>query len=264
MKKLFYNLLILPVVSLLRPCAHARTVTWALLFYPFLLFAQAPSIQWEHSFGGSDVDRASSIFQTTDGGYIVAGWSASTNGDVTGNHGKDDYWIVKLDGNGAIQWEQSFGGSNNDEASCIRQTTDGGYVVAGQSISADGDATGNHGLDDYWIVKLSATGSIQWEKSFGGSASDQALCIQQTTDGGYIAAGYSASNDGDVTGNHGGDDYWIIKLDANGTMQWQKSLGGSGDDQAFSIAQTADSGYIVAGYSASNDGDVTGNHGGIG
>jgi hypothetical protein len=261
-KKLFYNLLILPAALLFRHCTHTRTLTWALLFCPFLLCAQVPAIQWQHSFGGSNIDRASSVVQTADGGYIVAGWSSSADGDVTGNHSKDDYWIVKLDAAGSLQWQKSLGGSNNDEATSVIQTSDGGYIVAGGSASTDGDVTGNHGVDDYWIVKLGATGLIQWEKSLGGTASDQALSIQQTSDGGYIVAGVSASNDGDVTGNHGGEDYWIVKLDAAGSIQWQNSFGGSGDEQAFSIQQTTDGGYITAGVSASNDGDVTGNHGG--
>jgi hypothetical protein len=98
--------------------------------------------------------HAESIQQTSDGGYIVAGSSYSSGGDVTGNHGHDDYWVVKLSGSGEKQWEKSLGGSNSDYASSIQQTSDGGYIVAGSSYSSDGDVTGNHGGSDYWIVKL--------------------------------------------------------------------------------------------------------------
>ncbi|MDR0793182.1 MAG: T9SS type A sorting domain-containing protein [Chitinophagaceae bacterium] len=220
------------------------------------------AIQWQESLGGSGYDGAQSIQQTTDGGYIVAGYSSSNNGNVSGNHGSDDYWIVKLNNTGAIQWQESLGGSGDDEAYSIQQTTDGGYIVAGYSWSNDGNVSGNHGIDDYWIVKLNNTGDIQWQKSLGGSSFEWANSIQQTTDGGYIVAGESSSNNGDVTGNHGGNDYWVVKLDNTGAMQWQKSLGSSAyDEEAYSIQQTTDGGYIVVGNSGSNDGDVTGNHG---
>ena len=221
--------------------------------------------------GGSILDHASSIQQTADGGYIVAGYSGSSaSGDVTGtNHGGYDYWIIKLDSLGNISWDKLLGGNNFDQAESIQQTADGGYIVAGCSgSSASGDVTGtNHGSNDYWIIKLDSLGNISWDKLLGGSYDDQAYSIQQTADGGYIVAGYSDSSaSGDVTGtNHGGFDYWIIKLDSLGNTSWDKLLGGSGLDLASSIQQTADGGYIVAGYSSSfTSGDVTGtNHGGF-
>ena len=218
-------------------------------------------IEWQKSLGGTGDDYAHSIQQTTDNGYIVAGFSASNDGDVTGNHGGYDYWIVKLNSGGDIEWQKSLGGTVADEANSVQQTIDGGYIVAGFSVSNDGDVTGNHGLDDYWIVKLNATGDIEWQKSLGGTAIDWANLIQQTTDGAYIVAGVSYSNDGDVTGNHGNDDCWIVKLNNTGDIEWQKSLGGASYDYANSVQQTADGGYIVAGVSYSNDGDVSGNHG---
>jgi len=231
------------------------------------------NIIWQKSLGGSGGETAYSIQQTNDGGYIVAGTSTSTDGDVTGNHGNGDYWIVKLDSSGNIIWQKSLGGSGNDYAQSIQQTSDGGYIVAGTSTSNDGDVTGHHGaagvpgvngVSDYWIVKLDSSGNIIWQKSLGGSDDDIVTSIQQTTDGGYIVAGYSWSTDGDVTGNHGNGDYWIVKLDSSGNIIWQKSLGGSGNDYASSIQQTTDGGYIVAGTSWSNDGDVTGHHGAAG
>ena len=218
-------------------------------------------IQWQKSLGGTSVDGANSICQTTDGGYIVAGYSNSNNGNVTGNHGSQDYWIVKLSSTGIIQWQKSLGGTSNEEANSIYQTTDGGYIVAGYSFSSDGDVTGNHGSRDYWIVKLTSTGIIQWQKSLGGTGSDIALSIKQTLDGGYIIAGLSTTfNNGDVTSSHGSGDYWIVKLTSTGVIQWQKSLGGTSNDEAYSVIQTTDGGYIVAGHSYSNNGDVTGTH----
>jgi hypothetical protein len=133
--------------------------------------------------------------------------------------------------------------------------------VAGYTASNDGDVTGNHGGGDYWIVKLNSTGTIEWQKCLGGTNHDWARSIQQTSDGGYIVACYTASTDGDVTGNNGGEDYWIVKLTSTGTIEWQKCLGCSNDEDTYSIQQTTDGGYIVAGITRSNDGDVTGNHG---
>jgi len=225
------------------------------------LFAQ-PTIEWQQNYGGSSADYAQSIQQTLDGGYIVAGGSSSNNGDVSGNNGGWDYWILKLDGTGNVQWEQNYGGSGYDYAYSIQQTLDGGYIVAGRSSSNDGDVSGNNGGWDYWILKLDGTGNVQWEQNYGGSLDDGAFSIQQTLDGGYIVAGGSESNDGDVSENNGdAADYWILKLDGTGNVQWEQNYGGSGNDRAYSIQQTLDGGYIVAGYSLSNDGDVSGNNG---
>tara|TARA_B100000508_G_scaffold137355_2_gene131765 strand:- start:66500 stop:69556 length:3057 start_codon:yes stop_codon:yes gene_type:complete len=218
-------------------------------------------IIWQNSFGGSGHDVAESIQQTTDNGYIIAGNSNSTDGDITGNNGSFDRWIVKLDASGNLSWQKSLGGAGNDYGSSIKQTNDGGYIVAGKSSSSNGDVSGNNGGFDYWVTKLDAFGNISWEKSFGGSFDDWAYSIQQTLNG-YIVAGFSGSIDGDVSGNNGNRDYWIISLDLNGNIIWQKSLGGSGDDRAYSIQQTADGGYIVVGESDSSDGDVTINNGG--
>ncbi len=220
------------------------------------------AIEWQQALGGTGDDRANSIQQTTDGGYIVAGESSSNDGNVTGNHGGRDYWVVKLTNTGAIDWQQSLGGSGEDIANSIQQTTDGGYIVAGESDSIDGDVTGNHIGPDYWVVKLTNTGVIDWQQSFGGSFGDFANSIHQTTDGGYIVSGRSNSIDGDVIGNIHGASFWIVKISSAGVLEWQKSYGGTQYDIANSIQQTIDTGYIVAGYTLSNDGDVTGNHGG--
>ncbi len=231
---------------------------------PNYFYAQAPSIEWQKTYGGTKTDVATAIKQTMDGGYIVAGYSNSTNKNVTGNHGGFDYWVVKLNSSNTIQWKISLGGAKTDYASSIQQTMDGGYIVAGYSNSKNGNVTGSHGGNDYWIVKLNNSGAIQWQKTYGGTGSDEATAIKQTTDGGYIVAGVSNSTNGDVTGNHGGidkRDCWIIKLNNLGVIQWQKTLGGTYYDGATDIQQTTDGGYIVAGNTNSSDGDVTGFHG---
>jgi hypothetical protein len=161
----------------------------------------------------------------------------------------------------AIQWEKTFGSIYDEQATCTQQTTDGGYIVAGYANRTSDDVTGNHGGYDFWVVKLSVTGTLQWQQCYGGSSDDMAYCIQQTADGGYIVSGSTVSTDGQVTGLHPSPgnplwgDYWIIKIDNNGALQWQRTLGGTGFDEAHSIVQTTDGGYIVSGVTNSGDGD---------
>lgn len=205
---------------------------------------------------------AEDIALTTDGGSIVAGYTFSNNGDVTGNHGGADAWVVKLSSTGAIQWQRSLGGSADDKAFSVQQTTDGGYIMAGVTESNDGDVAESHGIQDAWVVKLDSTGAIDWQHPYGGTDDDEAMEIRQTSDGGYIMAGVAWSSNGDVSGLQGGTDAWVVKLDGSGILQWQHALGGTDFDGATGIEQTTDGGYIMAGYSDSNDGEVSGNHGG--
>jgi hypothetical protein len=223
------------------------------------------TILWEHTFGGSYIDYPNSIQITADGGYIMAGKSASSDGDVTGHHGgyyHNDYWIVKTDVNGVLEWQKSIGGDGDDKPWAIKQTPDNGYIIVGRASEAVGDVTNNYGSYDFWVVKIDSTGNILWDKNYGGTESDCAYDVSLVADGGYIVVGYTKSNDIDVTGYHGGRDIWLIKIDASGVLEWQKSLGGTEDDSSNSLDITSDGGIIVGGYSESNDGDVTENKGG--
>jgi hypothetical protein len=245
-----------------------KTITQSILYLSFILFtslasAQAPSIEWQKSFGGSSGEQAECVKQTSDGGYVVAGYTRSNDGDVIGNNGEFDYWIIKISASSDVEWKKTYGGTNSEYARSIYQTTDGGYIIAGISDSNDGDVSGGHGGNDYWILKLSTLGDIEWQKSFGGSNNDVANIVKQTTDGGYIIGGFTNSIDQDVIGNHGGNDYWIIKLSSNGNVEWKKTFGGTNDEFVLNMAQSADGGYVIAGYTLSNNGDVTGNHGGF-
>lgn len=226
-----------------------------------LLFSQ-PIIQWQKCLGGSGTEQAYSIKQTNDDGYIVAGSCSSRNGDVIVNHGDLDAWLIRLDHNGSILWQKALGGWQEDRAFSVQGTLDGGYIIAGRSKSDDGDLNENHGEFDAWIVKLRNNGEIQWQSSIGGSLNDMAYAIQQTSDGGYILAGNTESNDKDVQGNQGKNDFWIVKLNKDGIIEWQKLLGGSLDDYARSLLETEDLGYIIVGSTESNDGDVKKNQGG--
>lgn len=227
-------------------------------------FSQAPLIEWQKSFGGTLDETATSIKQTNDGGYIVAGKTNSTDGDVTDNiYLSLDFWILKLNSTGDIQWKKTLGGSQEDFASSINQTNDGGYIVAGSTkFSFNGGIPGNHGDYDFWVIKLNSIGNIEWQKTLGGSGTDNALEIQQTLDGGFIVVGDSRSNNGNLTSNNGSCDGWIVKLDATGNIEWQKNYGSSSCEFISSIKQTIDGGYVFAGTTYSNDGDVSGNHGG--
>ncbi|HYV94900.1 MAG TPA: T9SS type A sorting domain-containing protein, partial [Chitinophagales bacterium] len=203
------------------------------------------------------------VQQTKDGGYIIAGYSESSDGDVSGNNGARDYWIVKADTGGNLIWEAVLGGSSYDEARSVQQLSDGGYIVAGFAGSSDGDVSGNHGVYDYWIVKLDTGGNSLWKFCFGGTFVDQPFSIQQTKDDGFVVVGQSNSVNGDVSGNHGGYDFWVVKLDTAANLIWQKSLGGSNDEYGpYAVQQTNDGGFIIAGASLSNNDDVSGNHGG--
>jgi hypothetical protein len=226
------------------------------------------NIQWDNTIGGSGNDHLYSVRQTADGGYILGGYSQSPiSGDKTedvfgGSH--FDYWIVKTDASGNVQWDNTIGGTSADMLKSIQQTTDGGYILGGYSQSnISGDKTENsNGSWDYWIVKTDSTGNILWQNTIGGSGWEELYSIQQTADGGYILGGYSPSNiSGDKTENSmGGSDFWIVKTDSLGNIQWQNTIGGSSGDTPSSIQLTSDGGYIIGGFSNSNiSGDKTEN-----
>src|SRR5688572_1611741 len=195
------------------------------------LFSISQEIEWQNTIGGSDHDELFSIQQTADGGYIAGGVSFSNmSGDKTENcMGAVDYWIVKTDSTGTIQWQNTIGGSNNDILTDIHQTVDGGYILGGYSSSnISGDKTENSNFADFWIVKTDNLGNIQWQNTIGGSNHDLLFSLHQTTDGGYILGGYSLSNiSGDKTENsNGSKDFWIVKTDNLGNIQWQNTIGG--------------------------------------
>ncbi|WP_375434938.1 T9SS type A sorting domain-containing protein [uncultured Hymenobacter sp.] len=155
----------------------------------------------------------------------------------------------------ARQWDKTFGGTSDERLADAQQTSDGGYILGGHSTSnASGDKTQpSQGSADYWVVKLDASGTKQWDRTFGGNNFDHPNALQQTSDGGYILGGHSTSNaSGDKTQpSQGGEDYWVVKLGADGTKQWDRSFGGSGADYATTLQQTSDGGYLLGGISNS-------------
>src|ERR1700741_2555487 len=199
-----------------------------------------PSIEWQRALGGSKADNAYSSIQTLDGGYLTIGEARSNDGDVTGHHGVTtdtvDVWLVKTDAMGVIQWQKSYGGTMWDYSSSVIQTNDGGYAFVASTFSRNGDITLNHGSGDAWLVKLDVSGNIQWQKTYGGTGMDQARSFKQTSDNGYVILSISTSTNGDVSGNHGQSDLWVLKVDNAGTPQWQRCLGGSSVDGNPSVS----------------------------
>jgi hypothetical protein len=231
------------------------------------LYAQDPNILWQRTIGGSEDDRLYSINKTSDGGYILGGISESNiSGDKTENNiGFKNYWIVKLDENGSIQWQNTIGGNIRDYLKKVVQTSDGGYIIGGYSDSQMfGDKTENAmGSYDYWVVKLDSSGEIQWENTIGGNGEDILYDIIQTNDDGYLLAGSSNSNISfDKTEDSKGmKDYWLVKLNDQGVKQWDKTIGGNSGDILYSIILTSDNGLLLGGYSASDiSGDKSENH----
>jgi hypothetical protein len=220
--------------------------------------------QWDKTYGGDGFDYLSSLDQTRDGGYILGGRSASgISGDKTeSSRGVEDYWVVKLDAAGNKQWDRTYGGDAYDYCGSVQQTRDGGYILGGRSSSGlSGDKTDRgHGGADYWVVKLNAAGDMIWDKTYGGTSDDIGISLQQTEDGGYVLGGYSDSGiGGDKTGDSRGNfDYWVVKLDAAGNYEWDRTCGGAFTDYGTSIRQTKDGGYLLGGYSFSgSSGDKT-------
>lgn len=222
-----------------------------LIFLKTACFLQAqnfPGVQWKKCFGGSDLDYLMDIQQTFDGGYITAGFTYSNDGDISNYRDSSDCWVVKLKPSGEIEWKKDLGGTSYDGSWAVQQTNDSGYIIGSSSSSTDGDVTGNHGAADYWITKLDKQGNVEWQRSYGGSSDDNLTSIVQTTDGGYMAAGFTYSDDGDISGNHGVYDYWLVRLDGMGNILWQKCLGGAWEDYCSSVIQTKDGGFAVAGH----------------
>ena len=186
--------------------------------------------EWNQTFGGSSYDYAFSIQQTSDGGYIIAGYTelpSSSNFDV---------YLIKTDASGAEEWSQTFGGTGNDYAYSVQQTSDGGYISVGFSNSYGAGAI------DIYLIKTDSSGTEEWSQTFGGTEYDFAYSVQQTSDGGYIIAGSTYSYGAGLS------DVWVIKTNTSGIEQWNVTLGGTEYDYAYSIQQTSDDGYIIAGY----------------
>jgi len=220
--------------------------------------------EWEYTYGGNDLDMANDGKQTADSGFIVTGYTFSNNHDVVGFHGEQDIWVLKLTKNGTLEWSLAIGGANSEESNNIFELPGGGYVLSGHSNSNNGDITGGHGNRDFLLVKLTSDGNIDWYKTYGSSSAEFDTYMHPCYDGGFLLTGFSAGEtaDGDVPYHYGPfPDGWIGKTDANGSLLWSKTLGGTGEDNPRGVLQTFDNAYVMYGNSNSYDYDVTMNHG---
>ena len=189
------------------------------------------NVQWQKYLGGAADQTATSIKQTADGGYIIAGRTTIT--------GTDDVLLIKTNINGDTIWTKTFGGADNERAYCVNSTSDGGYIITG------GTRSFGAGAYDFYLIKTDASGNSQWQQTFGGAYDDGAYDVKQTADGGYIVTGFTKSF-GDTLG-----DIYLVKTDLSGNVMWTKVIGGGGDDGAISVLSTSDGGYAIAGHTKS-------------
>src|SRR4030067_414816 len=202
-------------------------VSLCLVFLGELTVALASANYWARTYGGTDIDQANSVYQTSDGGYIVAGCTYSCGA------GSGDVWVLKFNTDGSLAWQKTYGGINKECAYSIQQVDDDadgqkddGYIVTGHS-----DSYGIGG--DFWVLKLNNDGSVAWQKIYVHDGRDEPWSVQQTAEGGYIVTGPTRSAET-------GDDIWVLKLGSDGSVVWQKKYGGGGADWGYSIQQTHD------------------------
>jgi len=219
---------------------------------------------WDKRYGGLNNDNLTSIQQTKDSGFILAGYTNSdSSGDVSQNsRGLSDYWMIKVDSLGIKQWDKRYGGNNLDFANSVVQTKDGGYILAGATMSdSSGDVSEpSKGYWDMWILKTDSIGNKLWDKRFGGNQDDRAIKIIETNDSGFLIGGFTTSDSSEDVSQHtrGGFDFWIVKTDSIGHKLWDKRFGGGGGDLLEYIYQTDDNGYFLLGETQSDSsGDVS-------
>ncbi|WP_019039407.1 hypothetical protein [Psychroflexus tropicus] len=241
--------------------------------YWLVKFDENLNIEWQSVFGGSNDDRGQDMAATSDGGFIVNGFSRSLDGVVSQNYGFQDYWVVKLDAGGNIQWEKSIGFSGNDRGYGITTTSEGGYYATGfLDVTASGgegndDFSGSknkfdqslpkHGVGEFWGIHLSGSGETLRRRYFGGTNNDRSYAAIQTEDGGFIQVGHSESDDFDITDPKGSYDVWVVKTSEDGDLDWQQNFGGSSIEIGYDIIKTDGGNYLLVGDTRSTDKDVS-------
>ncbi|MEY3386752.1 MAG: hypothetical protein RIR53_1563 [Bacteroidota bacterium] len=204
-------------------------------------------IVWQRTFGGTGSEKATAVCHGRDGSLIIVGSTNSTDGDCEGARSSYDLWVARFNAKGDIVWKTILGGSSDDGAEDVIETADGGILVVGSTRSSDGDVGPTRGNSDLWVIKLDGNGKVLWQKTFGGSASEYAKSVTETSDHSLVIVGVTGSSDGDVQLNRGGTDGWLIKLDSVGTMLWNATFGNDLNDFAYSVIEVRDGSFIVAG-----------------
>jgi hypothetical protein len=200
-------------------------------------------------YGGPGDDRFTSVAVLPNDQVVAVGFAGAAGADVTANKGSSDMWVVKIEagGSGNILWQKSLGGSLADAGNTVLVLPNGDILVAGYTSSSDGDVTGHRGGKDLWVCKLSSAGDLVWQKTYGGSGNDEAFDMGLLPDGTVVIAGQTNSTNGQVSQPKGGGDYWLLKINQDGWLLWEKTFGGSGSDIGRSIAATVDGGFLVVG-----------------
>lgn len=219
------------------------------------------ALEWSRYYGGNFTDTSYAACQTQGGDYIIIGSSDSNDIDISNNKGTYDFWIIKISSEGNLIWEKSYGGSEIDEALDITSTIDGNFIVCGNTRSNNIDVSLNNGAADIWILKITPNGEILWEKTYGGNSFEAARSIHQTTDNGFVIAGNSRSDNNDLTKNNGQNDGWIFKINQDGILEWQTSIGGSNIDLLMDSTQLLDGSIVAVGNTSSSDLDISENKG---
>ncbi|MGC4103923.1 T9SS type A sorting domain-containing protein [Ferruginibacter sp.] len=219
-------------------------------------------ITWQKCFGGTNADEFFDVKATGDGGAVAVGRSGSTDGDINNNKGGEDIIVVKYDADGNIQWHQNYGTTLLDGARIIIPMTDGSYVLGCYSNGNNKDLIGGKGGRDIWLLQISSTGTIIRTKNFGGSAEDDVFDLKLYNTDNWVFTGSTGSINGDVTGNHGSTDVWVVKLDANWNLVKQKCFGSTGGDIGNGVVVLPD-GFAIAARAAANNGDVSGLKGAV-
>jgi len=233
----------------------------------FIKLDNSGNLIWEKSFGFSGADFGTTLIETKDSGFLITGVLDVTSSGGLGNkgnatkHAGGDIWVIKLDNFGTVIWRNYYGGSFTDTPFGVVETPTNDFIIVGSSDSNDVDIKNNKGTYDFWVIKISSTGKLIWEKSFGGKEIDEARAITTSNDGNFIIVGDTRSSENDVTSNNGAADLWIIKINTNGDLIWEKTLGGSSFDAARSISKTNTDTYIISGSSRSLNADASKNQG---
>ncbi|MFZ4708112.1 MAG: T9SS type A sorting domain-containing protein, partial [Bacteroidales bacterium] len=219
------------------------------------LFSQDMEIQWQQCYGGSEDEVVYDIIPYS-GGYLVAGGTASEDGDITFSHGSSEFWIIKINSVGSLLWEKTFGGSSGEFCTRILDDLDNSFYLIGSSVSSDGDISYDPypGSNDIWVVKIDSAGNILWDKIIGGGMIDAIESASVTNDGGIAIFGWTGSQNGDVSINYGMYDMWLVKLNSDGDIVWDKSYGTDDFDWGIDIIQTRDGGFLIGGASTIGDG----------